>query len=229
MREIADGLFALEMQIEGYPAYAIGIHLMGDVLVDAGIHPFAEQILGELEGYDVGAHALTHAHMDHVGASHAVCEALSLPLYAPAAEADNVESGDFYSLVPDLPQNRQDIDVMVGGPHPVSRRLSEGDEVGGFVVIDSPGHSPGHISYWRESDRVLIAGDAMRNWDMVTQEVALQQPLDIHTVDPPRNRASIRKLAALDPLIVCFGHGPALTEPDLLHAFVERLSDEVRV
>ena len=229
MLAIADDVFAVELPIEGYPAYALGIHLMGGVLVDAGVHPFAAQVLGELEGQDVSAHALTHAHMDHVGASHAVCDALSLPLYAPAGEADNVERGELYSLVPDLPQNRHDIDAMFGGPHPVARRLREGDEVGGFVVVDSPGHSPGHISYWRASDRVLIVGDALRNWNPVTNEVALAEPDDIYTVDPPRNRESIRRLAALDPRVLCFGHGPALTDPDLLHAFVDRLPVDVGV
>ena len=47
-----------------------------------------------------------------------------------------------------------------GGPRrPVDRALREGDEVAGFTVLDVPGHSPGHLAYWRESDRVVVLGD----------------------------------------------------------------------
>jgi glyoxylase-like metal-dependent hydrolase (beta-lactamase superfamily II) len=122
-----------------------------------------------------------------------------------------------------LPGNRQDIDDYAGPGHPVARRLKEADEVGGFVVIETPGHSPGHVSYWRESDRVLIVGDVIRNFDIVTGEIGLKEPLDIHTLDPSRNRDSIRRLGALDPLICCFGHGPALIGSELLHRFIDQL------
>jgi glyoxylase-like metal-dependent hydrolase (beta-lactamase superfamily II) len=46
-------------------------------------------------------------------------------------------------------------------PHPVERRLREGDEVAGLTVLDVPGHSPGHVAYWRKSDRTLICGDVL--------------------------------------------------------------------
>lgn len=228
MKKIADDLYAVELEIEGAPSYGIGIYVMGGVLVDSGIRQFADMILAQLDGIPLEGHALTHGHMDHQGSSHAICEARALPLFCPAGEADNIESGELASLVPDLEQNRLDIETYGGPPHPVARRLREGDEVGGFVVVDTPGHSPGHVSYWRASDRVLVVGDALRNWDMITGEIRLTEPLDMYTVDPPRNRESIRKLAALDPAVLCFGHGPALTDPAELHALVERLHDEVR-
>ncbi len=47
--------------------------------------------------------------------------------------------------------------------HPVARRLREGDEVAGFVVLDVAGHSPGHIALWREADRTLVCGDVFSN------------------------------------------------------------------
>ena len=47
--------------------------------------------------------------------------------------------------------------------HPVARRLREGDEVARLRVLDAPGHSPGHIALWRESDRTLISGDVFFN------------------------------------------------------------------
>jgi hydroxyacylglutathione hydrolase len=119
--------------------------------------------------------------------------------------------------------NREMIEDGAGPGHPVARRLKEGDAVADFVVIETPGHSPGHICFWRESDRLLIAGDVITNRNYDTGEVYVQEPPDIFTLDPAANRESIRKIAALDPLVVCLGHGPVLTDPDELHRLVERL------
>ena len=49
------------------------------------------------------------------------------------------------------------ISIFMGPGHPVDRKLNEGDEVAGFKVIDVPGHSAGHVAFWRESDGVLVA------------------------------------------------------------------------
>ena len=96
------------------------------------------------------------------------------------------------------------------GSHPVGRRLVEGDEVAGFTVLDVPGHSPGHIALWRESDGVLLCGDVFFNLRR------LGPPPDFLTFDPERNRESMRRLAALRPALVLFGHGPPLRDPDRL-------------
>ena len=112
------------------------------MLVDAGTQLGHRRILRQLSGRRVGAHALTHAHPDHYGSSHAVCEALGVPLWCGARDAPH--------------------------PHPVERRLEEGDEVVGFTVLDTPGHSPGHISLWRESDRTLVCGDVFFNLHPLT-------------------------------------------------------------
>ena len=45
---------------------------------------------------------------------------------------------------------------FAGPAHPVARKLREGDEVGGFAVLETPGHCAGHVAYWRASDRTLI-------------------------------------------------------------------------
>ena len=58
--------------------------------------------------------------------------------------------------------SRRFFDRAFRGPgHPVDRKLNEGDEVAGFRVIDVPGHSAGHVAFWRESDRVLVLGDVL--------------------------------------------------------------------
>jgi hydroxyacylglutathione hydrolase len=223
MNEIADDLYDLGVaELAGLPPSGLNVFLMGGVIVDAGVRQFADLILGELTGKQVTGHAITHGHMDHQGASAAICAALSIPFFCPEREADAVESGEIQPLVPASEENRHGIEQYAGPGVVVARRLREGDEVGGFVVVDSPGHSPGHISFWRESDRVLVVGDTISNMDADTFEIGLHEPKVAFTLDPVRNRESIRKLAALEPQVLCFGHGPAVTAGEL-HAFVERL------
>jgi len=171
----------------------------------------------------VSAHALTHAHPDHQGASHQVCEALRIPLWCGEADADDMEQGTIPLRQPDHPVNRLINRFWLGPPHPVARRLREGDEVGGFTVLDAPGHSAGHVAYWRERDRVLILGDVLTNMDTLTGIPGLHEPKRIFTPDPARNRASARRLAELRPALTCFGHGAVLRDPGKLVDFVARL------
>ena len=110
-----------------------------------------------------------------------------------------------------------------GPPHPVARALKDGDEVAGFAVLEVPGHSRGHVAYWRESDRVLILGDVLNGMNLMTGRRGLQEPPAVFTPDPARNRQSARRLAELDPALVCFGHGPPLRDPRKFVDFVNAL------
>ena len=69
MRPLTDNVF----QLSGFPPNAVNIYLMNGVLIDAGIPFDRRRILQQVKGRSVTAHALTHAHPDHQGASHAVC------------------------------------------------------------------------------------------------------------------------------------------------------------
>jgi glyoxylase-like metal-dependent hydrolase (beta-lactamase superfamily II) len=113
--------------------------------------------------------------------------------------------------------------MLPGPPHPVARRLREGDLVAGFQVLDVPGHSAGHVAYWREADRTLICGDVFTNIDTITGLPGLHEPRPMFTPDPARNRDSMRRLAALESSLVCFGHGRPLRGPVKLKAFADRL------
>jgi hydroxyacylglutathione hydrolase len=219
MKRLADDLHLLD----GFPPYAINVYLMGDVLVDAASRHARKRILRQLKGRTVSGHALTHAHPDHQGSSHAVCEALSIPLWCGERDADAVEDGRIMDRQPRHPLNSIIGRVFPGPPHPVARRLREGDELAGFEVLDVPGHSAGHVAFWRESDRVMILGDVLTNVDTVTGVPGLHEPKSFFTPDPARNRESARRLAALDPALVCFGHGRPLRDPAKLRTFVGRL------
>ena len=110
--------------------------------------------------------------------------------------------------------------LMTGPPHPVARRLREGDEVAGFTVLETPGHTRGHVAYWREADRTLVAGDVFFNVNPLTGRPGLRPPLDGFNEDTEANRESMRRLAALDPEVVVFGHGPPLRDRGALQRFV---------
>ena len=92
------------------------------------------------------------------------------------------------------------------------------------AVLEVPGHSAGHVAYWRESDRVLVLGDVLNNMNVLTGLPGLHEPKVIFTIDPAQNRDSARRIAALDPALVCFGHGPPLRDPRKLTEFVAGLS-----
>jgi hydroxyacylglutathione hydrolase len=150
-----------------------------------------------------------------------VCEARQIPLWCGEHDAHVVEGrrpepgqGPAAKLLSRLPLPQ---------PNPVERRLKEGDEVAGFTVLDAPGHSAGHVVFWRESDRVLILGDVLNNMDVLTGVRGLREPKDFLTPDPARNRESVRKVAALGPELACFGHGPPLRDPKKLADFVATL------
>jgi hydroxyacylglutathione hydrolase len=207
VRELADGVW----QLDGFPKNGVNIYVLGDVLVDAGVRLDRGRILKQVAGRGISAHALTHAHPDHYGASRAVTEQLGIPLWCGAHDAEAVEAGKMVWLG----------GRMIPGPPsvPVARRLREGDEVAGFTVLHTPGHSAGHVAYWRESDRVLVAGDVLNGMNLLTSLPGLHEPPSFFTPDPARNRESIRRIAALEPALVLFGHGPPLRDPEKLARF----------
>lgn len=221
MRELADGVFRLR----GFPPDAINVHLVGGVLIDAATRQAERRVLRELRGRTVTAHALTHAHPDHQGASHRVCTDLGIPFWVGEADVEAAEGGP--EAVSRLQRpgliNRLQKRFWTGPGHPVDRALREGDEVGGFTVLDVPGHSPGHVAFWRERDRVLICGDVVNTMDLVTMRRGLREPPEVFTPDPVANRRAIRRLAALEPRLLLAGHGPPVTDPAALPALAASL------
>jgi glyoxylase-like metal-dependent hydrolase (beta-lactamase superfamily II) len=220
MKQLADGVW----QLRGFPPNAINVYLLEDVLLDAGTRYATRRVLRELDGRRVSAHALTHAHPDHQGASHAVCTRLGIPYWVSEGDAGAAENPALIlERQPDHPLTQLFAKRWTGPGHPVDRRLVEGDEVAGFRVLDAPGHSAGHVVYWRESDRVLVLGDVLANMDTVTAIPGLQLPKDFFTPDPERNRESVRRLRGLEPRLVLFGHGAPLRDTAKFEAFVSRV------
>ncbi|MDQ0065762.1 glyoxylase-like metal-dependent hydrolase (beta-lactamase superfamily II) [Chryseobacterium lathyri] len=101
-----------------------------------------------------------------------------------------------------------------GQGHKVEQTIVENDRIGNFRVIETPGHSAGHISLFREQDGVLIIGDVATNMNLLTTATGLRLPPSIFTSDQQLNIKSLQKLANLAPAIICFGHGPILRNTD---------------
>ncbi|WP_193310404.1 MBL fold metallo-hydrolase [Halorubrum halophilum] len=206
--------------------HGINAYLVEDVLVDARTKWAARTLLNSLADYEVNAHALTHVHPDHQGASAAVCRALGIPYWVPAPEAETAESGAVYSTMPRSLVGRLQQRLWVGPGHPVDRRLRAGDDVAGFEVVETPGHSAGHVSYWREADGTLVLGDVLVNMHLLTTRPGLHEPPQLFTSDPAQNRDSARTAADLEPDTVLFGHGPPLTDGTAFVNFVATLSHD---
>jgi glyoxylase-like metal-dependent hydrolase (beta-lactamase superfamily II) len=103
--------------------------------------------------------------------------------------------------------------------------LEEGHEVAGFRVVHAPGHARGQVIFFRETDRVAICGDVIRNMSYATGLPGIKEPPTIFTMDPAENRRSIRKLADLGPNLILPGHGPAVSDIASFERFVAGLPD----
>ena len=213
MKQIAPDLYLLR----GFPPAAFNVYVIrsGDrwVLVDTSTRHARRRILRQLPG-ELEAILITHAHRDHAGSMHAVAKETGAPVWGSDQDADALAGKG-----PE-PANDEHRDHIVNklfagwwkDHHPVARHLAEGDAVAGFEVIALPGHTPGHIGLWRESDRTVICADTMRSINMVTGLPQLGEMPEIFTSDRAESRRSIRKLAALEANVVCFGHGRPLTD-----------------
>ena len=198
----------------------------GWVLVDAGIRGTAwriRQAAAETFGARRRPHAivLTHGHFDHVGALEALLKDWDVPVYAHRLEMPYLTGRSDYPPP----------DPTVGGfmaqlsrffPHGsynfgdrVERLPEDGTVPGlaGWKWIHTPGHTPGHVSLFREDDRVLIAGDAVItvNQDnpalLMTQVRQVRRPPSYLTQDWDAARESVHRLADLNPNVLATGHG----------------------
>jgi len=213
VKRIADDVYLLR----GFPPAAFNVYAIraGDrwVLVDTGTRYARRRILRQLPG-ELEAIFITHAHRDHAGSMHAVAKATGAPVWGPAEDADALEG-----KVP-APTNDEHRDALVNRlfaglwkeHHPVARRLEQGDTVAGFEVIGFPGHTPGQVGLWRESDRTVLCADTMRSINLFTGLPQLGEMPEAFTSDVSESRRSIRKLAALEARTICFGHGRPLTK-----------------
>jgi len=209
-------------RLDEFPRPLINVYLTGDVLIDAGRRWDARRIRRQLAGRELSLLALTHVHPDHQGCAKLICEEKQIPLACHKEDVDAME-GRRPVAATQHPVAKTFARLWQGPPRKVDRVLHEGDEVAGFRVIHAPGHAPGQVIFWRESDRVAICGDVIKNITYLTLRSRLDGPPRDLTPDPAENRRSIRKLAALNPSTILPGHGPAITDMVDFERFVAAL------
>lgn len=241
-REVAPDLAYRRLGIVNVVFYgAAGAGDRGWVLIDAGVIGTTRLIVEAAkerfgEGARPAAIVMTHGHFDHIGGLEELAERWDVPVYAHALErpyldgsaayppADPKVGGGLMSLLSPL---------YPRGPVNVGPRLHALSADGsvpampGWGWLHTPGHTPGHVSLWREADSTLIAGDAFIATRQESAYAALTQPPELHgppmyyTPDWQKARASVEALAALEPELAVTGHGPALRGEKLrsaLHA-----------
>lgn len=217
MREVAPDVWLLD----GYPLDAVNVYLAEGILIDAGMRWDRYRLLRQLRGREVKMVALTHCHPDHQGIAALVCKKYGVPLACHEADAAAMEGRE-----PMWPRNwilKLGHWAWSGPPHPVQRVLRHGDHIGNFRVVHTPGHTPGHVVYFRESDGVAIVGDAITNVHFIEAKADLRLPPALFSADPGAMRCSLRRLVELRPAVVCFGHGPPLYDLKPLEEYLERV------
>jgi len=205
------------------------------VLIDAGLPGTAGQIAKAAEehfGRDVPPTAIvmTHAHIDHAGALETLAERWQVPIYAHELELRYLDGSTSYP--PPDPSVGGGMMALTSpmlsrGPVDVRRWLqplpADGAVPGmpGWRWIHTPGHTPGHVSLWRTSDKTLVAGDAVITtkqesaYAVITQRPELHGPPAYFTTDWDAARESARRLANLAPELLVTGHGRALAGDEM--------------
>jgi glyoxylase-like metal-dependent hydrolase (beta-lactamase superfamily II) len=228
MQEIARGVAVV-------PTLIANAYLVGDraawVLVDTctpgneqRIRRAAEQRFGR--GACPCAIVLTHGHFDHAGSAGPLADAWGVPIYAHSRELTYLTGeshyppmnlappGFFTRLARFFPTRTVNLGPRVAALPP-SRTIPG---LADWETIETPGHTPGHVSFFRRSDRFLMAGDAVTTmnldsfWGTVAKRRQVCRPPVPATIDWKDARRSVQLLAALAPAWIAAGHGAPMND-----------------
>jgi glyoxylase-like metal-dependent hydrolase (beta-lactamase superfamily II) len=221
-QEIAPGVFYLSAGIANL--YLVGDGASRFIVVDAGMHGYADTIRKAVENkFGPGAAplyiALTHGHFDHAGSAAALAKHWDVPIYAHRLEMpyitgksnypppDPTVGGAMSLLGRFFPNRKVNLNGMVEA---LSNSLPKMDE---WQVHFTPGHTPGHVSFFRPSDRTLLVGDAFTTVDldsfgaMATKKQEVSRPPAYFTCDWQKAHESVEHLSDLAPRVLAAGHG----------------------
>jgi glyoxylase-like metal-dependent hydrolase (beta-lactamase superfamily II)/predicted ester cyclase len=216
LETVADGVWLLR---GGFPLKTMNVYFVRDgdgvLLFDAGIKAMTNSVAAA--GVELGGITrivLGHGHADHRGTA----PGLGVPVYCHADDKADAEGdgGEHYFhferlnpvgrfLMPKL------LHVWDGGPVQIAGTVQEGDDIAGFKVVHLPGHAPGMIGLWRESDRLALTSDCFYTLDPQTgMKGHARVPHAAFNEDTEVARASVRKLAELEPAAAWPGHADPL-------------------
>jgi glyoxylase-like metal-dependent hydrolase (beta-lactamase superfamily II) len=216
-RLVAEGVWV----VQGQPGRC-NVYLIEDeggvTLFDAGARTMVRALASA--GAKLGGIrriVLGHGHTDHRGAA----PGLGVPVLCHPDAVEDAEGSGGFDYWPaglaTLPAPQRQIHRVLhrfawdGGPVEIAGTVREGEEVAGLRVVEVPGHAPGQIALWRESDRLALATDCFYTLDMWGRDAAPKLPEATYNFDTEQARASLRKLAALEPAAAWPGHARAVT------------------
>lgn len=188
----------------------------GVTLIDAGMPFMAKGILSFLEQLNAGPLKrilLTHGHSDHVGAVKRILQSRQVPVYAHPSEIPYMEG-----KLPYPRRKKAEVTVAPGLVQPL-REAEAGTlaTIGGLAPYHTPGHSPGHVAYYHEEDRVLLAGDLF-----TSKGGKLHRPMPLFTADMAEALKSSLILRQLRPIHLEICHGKPVKNPaEQLDAYLE--------
>jgi glyoxylase-like metal-dependent hydrolase (beta-lactamase superfamily II) len=250
---LSNNVFAIAPGVWGRKDVFVNYYFIQDqttqawVLIDAGlkwsaarIKSMAEELFGDAKPTAI---ILTHGHFDHVGSLQELASGWDVPVYAHYLEipyltgkssyppADPTVGGGMMSAMSwAYPKGPVDI-------HEYIHTLPDDNSVPGmpeWKYLHTPGHAPGHVSFFRETDKVLIAGDAFVTtkqesaFHALTYTKHLSGPPKYFTCNWASAKLSVLKLAALDPEVVATGHGKPMRGEEMrsaLHRLGRRFDD----
>lgn len=169
---------------------------------------------------------LTQGHFDHVGALEFLLSKWNVPVFVHEGEIAYI-TGEKNYLPPD-PTVGGGLMAAISPLHPrkainigdKANKLKENGDIPampGWKWINTPGHTEGNISLFREKDRALIAGDAYTTVQQESMLAVITQTLDIHgppayfTPDRTLAKQSVEKLVLLEPEWALTGHGKVVS------------------
>jgi steroid delta-isomerase-like uncharacterized protein len=228
-KQVAEGVWLVQ---GGFPQKVMNVFLIEDggqvTAFDAGIKMMTNGVASYAAGLGgIKRIVLGHGHVDHRGGA----LGLGAPVFCHPDEVEETEGDggvhyadfsklDWYArmIMPRL------LTSWDGGPVQVEGTVSEGDDVAGFEVVAFPGHAPGMIGLWRESDRLALVSDTLYTLNPQTGlKGAPRVPHRAFNYDTDQAVASLRKLAAMEPATVWPGHADSVTGD--VRAQLERAAD----
>jgi len=210
---IAEGVWLVR---GGFPAKIMNVFLIEDsggvTVYDAGVSSMRDAVAAAAAALGgIVRIVLGHADADHRGTA----ASLRAPVYCHEADQAAAESASAFRDYWDLGKLRVPANLVMpkllerwdGGAVPIEGTLADGDVVAGFRVLHLPGHAPGLIALFRESDRLALCSDLIYTLDVQTGIPGRPRvPHPAFNLDTDQARASIQRLVAHDPAVVWPGH-----------------------
>ncbi len=224
-------------------------------LIDAGWTKDGPSIKQAAESlFGVGARPasilLTHFHPDHAGSALELARTWDCPVYVHPDELP-LANGEFAAitkyagpldrwvvlpLMRAMGRRRREAILSSSSLKGLARAFDPGTAVPGlpgWECVPTPGHTPGHVSFFRPSDRVVLTGDAVVTLKvnslsgLLLQRPGLSGPPWYTTWSRRAAKESVATLAQLEPNVLAGGHGTPMTGPetgDALRAFADQVS-----